>query len=228
MSILLRLSSLLLLSAFNAACPNRSESTAMDQDQPQHFPTLEDAVRKARQDLAGVLDSNPELRLGVDSATLARSQPGPPLRRVELDFERLLAAESTTPFDSLVKGELAVVVPLLTGDRVATVVEASRDDQGWKVVGLAGKSLADDLTIVRRAVGDTEPYGVTLYEIPNLPAQVYGVKRNGSEVLFTNYRDRFSLGKGVAGAVLIPVLKADALEFQREYGDSLRQNRLVR
>jgi hypothetical protein len=227
MSILFKVSCFLLLSALSTACPNRNESAAMNQDQPQRFPTLEDAVRKAREDLAAALESR-DLRLGVDSATLARSKAGRPISRVEVDFEKLLAADPATPFDSLVKGELTVIVPLVTGDRVATIVEASRDDQGWKVVGLAGRDVAEDLTVVRRTAGDTGSSTVTLYEVPNLQAQVYGVKKDGSEALFTSYRNRFSLAKGVTAAVLIPVLKADALEFQRQYGDSLKKNRLVR
>ncbi len=116
----------------------------------------------------------------------------------------------------------------VSAEAVATIVEVSRDDQGWRVVGLAGKDVADDLTVVRRTTGDTEPYAITLYEIPNLQARVYGVRKNGSETLFTTYRNRFSLGKGVTAAVLIPVLKADALEFRRQYGDTLKQKRLVR
>jgi hypothetical protein len=228
MSTLLRVFFLLLLSGFSTACLNRGESVAMNQDQPQRFPTLEDAVRKARQDLASILGSNKELRLGVDSTTLARSQAGAPLRRVELDFGKLLAVDSATTFDALVKSELTIIVPLVTAEGVATIVEVSRDDQGWKVIGLAGKDLADDLTIVRRSAGDSAPYGITLYEVPNLQAKVYGVKRNGSEVLFTRYRNRFSLDNGVTATVLIPVLKADALEFQQQYGDTLKQKRLVR
>jgi hypothetical protein len=228
MSILLRVSCLLLVSALSTGCSNRGESSAMNQDKPQRFSTLEEAIRKAREDLAAALSTNRELRLGIDSATLARAQAGPPIRRVELDFEKLLAAEATTPVDSLVRGEMSTIVPLVTAEGVATILEAGRDDQGWRVVALGGKSVADDLTLVRRAAGETGPYDITVYEVPNLPAQVYGVKKGGSELLFTNYASRFSIGRGVTPAVLIPILKADAVKFQQQFGDSLKQNRLVR
>jgi hypothetical protein len=198
------------------------------QDQPQHFASPEEAVRKAKQDFVSILSANKELNLNVDSATLERSQPGRPVRRVELDFEKLLAADSTTSFDALVKSEKNTVVPLVVGDKVVTIVEVSRDDEGWKVIGLAGRDIAGDLEVLRQAAGDSTQHDVTLYEVPNLQARVYGVKREGREILFTNYGDRFSIRQGVPAAALTPILKADAVEFQRQYGDTLKRQPLVR
>jgi hypothetical protein len=57
---------------------------------------------------------------------------------------------------------------------------------------------------------------------------VYGVKRGDAEVLYTDYEGRFSLREGVSAAVLVPVLKAGAIEFQRVYGDSLKRGPLLR
>jgi hypothetical protein len=228
MIILRSASWLLLLSVSATDCAKRDQRMPSDQDQPQHFPAPDEAVQKAKQDFAAVLSSNKQLDLGVDSATLARSQPGKPVKRVELDFEKLLAADTSAGFDALVKSERNTVVPLVADDRVVTIVEVNRDEQGWKVIGLAGKDIADDLTTVRTAFPDAVQSDITLYEVPNLQARVYGVKRNGTETLFTSYGNRFSLRKGVSPAMLTAVLKSDAIAFQQKYGEALKKQRLVR
>jgi hypothetical protein len=106
-----------------------------------------------------------------------------------------------------------------------TIVEIAR---GWRVVGLAGRDIADALNIALEVVGDSNPHQVTLYEVPNLQTRVCGVGRGDREFLFTDYAGRFSPRQGVSAATLIPALKASAIELQRQCGDSLRRGRLVR
>ena len=81
---------------------------------------------------------------------------------------------------------------------------------------------------MHHAVGDSVPQQVSLYEVTNLQTRVFGVKRGNVEMLFTDYAGRFSLREGVSAAVLIPALKAGAIEFQQQYGDSLKSGRLLR
>lgn len=221
-------SCLLLLSALTLACKKRETAMSNDQDRPQSFPTAEEAVNKAKADLLTVLRSAKGVNLGVDSAALERAQPAKAVSRVELDFAKLLAADSSADMGSLVKEERNSVVPLVADDQVATIVEVSRDAAGWRVIGLAGRDIAADLSAVRRAAGDSGQADITLYEVPNLQARVYGVKRDGKETLYVDYRDRFTVKQGVSAAALIPVLKAEAIAFQRQYGDSLKEHRLVR
>jgi hypothetical protein len=196
-------------------------------DQPQYFPTPGEAVNRAREDLISFLRSKPDVNLGVNEATLARSQPGAAIPRVVVDFQKLLAADSTRPLEELVASQQTTVVPLLADNSIVTVVEVGQDPSGWRVAGLGGKDIADDLARVAIAAGPG-PHAITLYEVPNLPARIYAVKRSGSEDLFTNYRGKFSLQKAVTTTTLIPVLKADAIQFQRTYGEALKKQRLVR
>ena len=194
---------------------------------PQHFASQEESVRKAMADFLEVLRSGADVQMGVDVATLERAQPGPAVRRVDLDFARLLAADTATSFDQLVAGERNLVVPLMADGRVATIVEIVRDEAGWRVVGLAGQDIASDLSAVLGVAADTAAR-VTLYEVPNLQARVYGVQTAAGERLFTDYQGRFSVRQGVDAATLLPVLRADAQTFERTYGDSLRTGRLLR
>lgn len=218
---------LALLSASVTGCQRERGMQGERDDQPQHFASQEEAVRKAIADFAEVLRSGAGVQLGVDVATLERAQPGPTVRRVDLDFTRLLTADSATTFDQLVASERNLVVPLIADGDVATIVEVVRDDAGWRVVGLAGQDIASDLSAVLGAAGDTAA-SITLYEVPNLQARVYGVATDAGERLHTDYQGRFSIRQGVDAATLLPVLRADAQTFERTYGDSARAGRLLR
>jgi hypothetical protein len=228
MRTLFKACSLVLLSVLTMACNRREEDMPGDQGQPQYYTTADETVKNAKAAFLAALQYNKDINLGVDSATVARSTPGTPVRRVELDFAKLLTADPAAGFDALVKSEKSTVVPLLSGDSVVTIVEVRREDRGWKLVGLAGKDIADDLSAVLRAVGNTPQSQTTLYDVPNLQTKVYGVKSAGGETLFANYKDRFDIRKGVSAAALIPVLKADAVAFQSKYGEALKNQRLVR
>ena len=219
---------LLALTIAPAAC-SRTRIPEMDgnHNQPQYFATSQEVVAKARHDLLEVLRVRRDLNLGVDSATLSRSQPAPPIRRVDLSFERLLGAAPSDSFGALVQADRTTVVPLVAGNRVVTIVEVVHEPRGWRVSGLAGRDIADDLTTVRRASGDSATV-TTLYEVPNLQARVYGVGTGPAERLYTSYGGRFNLRQGLTSEVLIPALRADAIEFQRRFGDSLKTHRLVR
>src|SRR5215210_1551204 len=205
------------LASAAGACQNRGEGMSQE-EQPQYVPTAGEAIARAKADLAGFLRSTPDVNLGVSEATLARSQAGAAIPRMEVDFQKLLTADSTRPLGELAASQRTSVIPLLAGDSVVTVVEIRQDSQGWRVAGLGGKDIAGDLAQVSRAAGPGQ-HDITLYEVPNLPARVYSVKRAKSEILYTDYRGKFSLPKGVPTTALKPVPKADAIEFQRTYGE---------
>ena len=219
---------LLLLSAASIGCRNQEEDMVSDQDEPQYFPTAEEAVRQAKEDLLVVLRATPDLQLGADEASLARAQAGPAAPRFEVDFAKLLTQKSAVTLDSLVLSQRTTVVPLLDKDSVLTVVEVAQERQGWRVSGLGGKDLADELQVLRRSINAPGSERISIYEVPNLQARVYRVRQNGTESLFTKYGNRFTLSRGTTAAVLIPVLRADALEFQRKYGETLKKQKLVR
>ncbi len=198
-----------------------------ERDQPRYFAAPEEAVAKARQDFIEVLRADVGLNLGVDLATLERSTPGAAVRRVDVDFERLLTADPGDSLGVLVQADRNTVVPLMADGRVATIVEILGTEEGWRVVGFAGSDLAAELTAVLRAVPEAADLDVTLYEIPNLQTRVYGVRTAEAERLFTDYQD-FSIEQSVSADVLIPALRTDAVDFQRRFGDTLREQQLLR
>lgn len=219
---------LVFLLAGAVACEKEADTVAeMVPEKPQYFATQDEAIQKAIADFRAVLTSGTDIELGIDVETLTRTQHGRPVRRVELDFDKLLEVDAAATFEQLVGSERNLVIPLIADQAVATIVEVARDEGGWRVVGLAGQDIAGDLSAVLAIAGDSAE-SVTLYEVPNLQVRVYGVTSASGETLHTNYGDRFDIRKGIDAAALLPVLRADAQEFQRKYGDALRKGKLVR
>jgi hypothetical protein len=213
----------LLLLAGVTGC--NEQQKGMSQSNPQYFTTPEEAIKKAKADLMAVVQSNPGVAPGVSVKTLESAEAAPPVKQVVLDFDKLLASDSTSAFDALAKSEKSIVYPMISGGKVLTIVELYKSEKGWSVTSLGSKSTAQDLDIIKTVNGTDA--AITIYEVPNLQLKVYGVRKNGTEQFFINY-DKFSLRQGVSAAQLLPVLKAAAAEFNRNFGDSIKKQRLVR
>jgi hypothetical protein len=195
-------------------------------DQRSYFSTPQEAASKAKNDLLTVLRSRKEIALGLEQQTIEKSQPSTPIRQFQITFEDLASADS---FTALRKNELAIIVPLVADGTVATVVGMAKGEAGWRVASLADKSLASQLDVVRKAVGPVAE--IAIYNLPHSGEKVYAAMQpatgGGGTILYTNYTG-FNLREPVPAERLLPVLKQDAAEFQRKYGDELKRQRMVR
>lgn len=194
--------------------------------QRNYFSTPQEAANKAKNDLLTVLRFRKEIALGLEQQTIEKSQPSTPIRQFQITFEDLASADS---FTALRRNELATVVPLVADGTVATVVGLAKDEAGWKIAFLADKSLSSELDVVRKAAG---PLAETvIYDLPHSGEKVYAAMQaatgGGGTTLYTNYTG-FNLREPVSAERLLPVLKQDAAEFQRKYGDQLKRQRVVR
>jgi hypothetical protein len=197
------------------------------ESEPTYFSTQQEAANKGKSDLLAVLRSRKEITLGLEEQTIEKSQPAPPIIQYQITFEDLLSADT---FATLNRNELATVVPLVADDTVATIVEVAKDESGWKVVSLADKSLSSELDVVRKAAGPQA--GIIIYDLPHSGSKVYGITQPAgaepSATLFYTSYTGFNLREAVPAERLLPVLKQDAAEFQRIYGEELKQRKLVR
>lgn len=215
-----------------ASCNHRNgENGNMKNDTtPTTFPTAEQAALQAQEDLLHILRSDTALNLGIsDTAALAKAVPGNPVQHFTIDFNKLLAADSMTTLASLQQEELNTIIPLGDRQNLVTVVEVNRANDQWKVASLSGKSMADDLRTVMTVIrNDTSLAGnpVILYEVPNLNAKLFYVNDGQRSIVFTNY-NHYSLREGISAASLIPVLKASAVRFQKEFGEQLKKQKLA-
>jgi hypothetical protein len=185
-----------------------------------------EAANKAKNDLLTLLRSRKDIALGLEQQTIEKSQPAAPVKQYQITFEDLAAADS---FIALRRNQMATVVPLVADGTIATVVGVAQDEAGWKIAFLADKGLSSELDVVRKAVG---PHAeIDIYNLPHSGERVYAamqpVTRGAGTLLYTNYTG-FNLREPAPAERLLPVLKQDAAEFQRKYGEELKRQRVVR
>ena len=197
-----------------------------DMGRQTHFSAPQEAANKAKNDLLTVLRTRKEIALGLEQQTIEKSQPAAPVKQYQITFEDLAAADS---FIALRRNQMATVVPLVADGTVATVVGVAQDEAGWKIASLGDKSLASELDIVRKAV---DPHTeIVIYDLPHSGEKVYASMQpataGGRTALYTNY-EGFNLREPAAAERLLAVLKQDAAEFQRKYGEDLKRQRVVR
>ena len=197
------------------------------ESEPTYFSTQQEAASKGKSDLLAVLRARKEITLGLEEQTIEKSQPAAPIIQYQITFEDLLSANT---FATLNRNELATVVPLVADDTVATIVEVAKDESGWRATSLADKSLSSELDVVRKAAGPQA--GIIIYDLPHSGSKVYGITQPAGAqpsptLFYTNYTG-FNLNEAVPAERLLSVLKQDAAEFQRKYGDDLKNRKLVR
>jgi len=166
------------------------------------------------------------MNLGVDEAALAKSQPARFIKHYQITFETLLTADSAATFGNLAQNEMATVVPFVSDNSVVTIAEVAKDDKGWRVTSLVGQSVSNDLNALRTVTGETSQVEITIYDLPHSAVKVYGIKKNNSEMFYSDYPG-FNVREGVSAERLLSVVKRDAAEFQRNYGPALMQQKLV-
>src|SRR4051794_11147382 len=105
MRTLLTVCYLLVPTAAMGACQNREQKMSEGQEQAQYFASAGEAVDRAQADLVSFLRSKPDVDLGVSEAAITRARPGKAVPRVELDFQKLLAADPTRPIEELVASQ---------------------------------------------------------------------------------------------------------------------------
>ena len=195
-------------------------------EQRSYFSTPYEAANKAKNDLLIVLRSRKDIALGLEQQTIEKSQPAALVRQYQITFEDLASADS---FTALRRNELETIVPLVADGTVATVVGLAKGEAGWKIASIADKRLSGELDVVRKAVGPTAE--IAIYDLPHSGEKVYAAMQpatgGGGTTLYTNYTG-FNLKEPVPAERLLSVLKQDAAEFQRKYGDELKRQRIVR
>jgi hypothetical protein len=194
---------------------------------PTFFSTPDEAANKAKSDLLSILRSRKNVDLGVDEAAVAKSRPARLIKHYQITFEQLLNADSAATFGNLAQNEMAAVVPFVSDNSVVTIAEVAKDDKGWRVTSLVDQSVSNDLNALRAITGETSQDEITIYDLPHSAVKVYGIKKDNSEMFYSDYPG-FNVREGVSAERLLSVVKGDAAEFQRNYGAALKEQKVVR
>ena len=217
-----------LLTFLLTSCNKNSGMNNNDGNQPVKenlFKTSEEAVMKGKNDLLSLVKNNKEFNLGIDAAALERSAPGKAVPEVTLNFERLIQNQRDS-IATMLEDSRRLSTPLVADNAVVTVIGTSQAEGGWRLGELGNKELANDLTALVGTAG-MNMMQISRIEVPNLQATIYEVTNANGRQYFTNYGGR-SLREPVNQAELLKQLQADAVRFQREFGDQLKKNNLVR
>jgi hypothetical protein len=174
-----------------------------------------------------ILKSDQKIDLGLNVETVENATPGPVYSYMDLDFQKILKADTSMMMRDLAAQERSRIVPLINRENVVTVVQLTRADEGWKIMSLVDKKITQDLNVIQKTL-QRKVEDMVIFDIPNLQGTIYQVGLREDLVYFTDYSEKFSMRDGVKSTDLIPLLREDALRFQREYGDLLKDEDLLR
>jgi hypothetical protein len=197
------------------------------QEKPMNsqFKSPQEAANQGKADLLAVLKSGRDLNIGVTAEQLEKASAGKEITRRTLKFEKILNLENTKSLRETESELVNTVVPLMLDGKVITVIDVKQTNEGWVVSGLGGMSLSNDLSTVLAASKNAD---VIIYDVPNLQSIIYTVVVNGEEVYYSTLSEKQSLRTATTREVMFPILQAEARAFQEEWGDKLKEGKLVR
>ncbi len=230
MKNIINLSAVLFLIILVSSCGDKKSTTDMDKDkQPQVFSTPDEAAKKGKSDLLSVLKTNKDINLNIDASKLENSQPGKLIKHVEVDFSKLLKTDSVSSLAQISKSELNTLAPFVSENSVVGIVEINKGGKGWQVAGLGNKNVTDDINIISKAA-DMNPgaMDITVYEVPNIEMFIYEVTDTSGVKYYTNDGSNNNLREGVAIQNLYPGLKEKAAVFEKNFGDMVKKQKVVK
>jgi len=96
---------------------------------------------------------------------------------------------------------------------------------GWKVIGLSNPAVTNDLNTP--GIMQNRNAELTLYEVPNLQLFIYGLREDNAERYFLNF-ENFTMREGLPISAFYPAVRESARRFQKEFGDQLKKEKLVK
>lgn len=215
---------LLLLVMISCNNTNGSGQDGRGTDQPKTYPSPTEAANAAKKDMLDAMDQ--QIAFNIDKEKLRGANPAAPVMRYELQWDALLKADSSAGFAQLAANDPTTIVPLINGNEIITVIGVREDKQAYSIATLGDKQLSADLDLISRASGKTTD-NIKIYEIPNLQATIYEVMLDPAKPMyFTSYNN--SLRQGMEASGLLPMLRANAEAFEKQFGAEIRKGKLVR
>lgn len=205
-------------------CANMSDKNDAPQEnegQKNEYNSAKDAAMAAKEDMVKAME---QVDFGVDRNKLSDAVPGEPITTYMIKWDELLnASQGSTPA-KLSVAESIVIVPLQNGEEVVTVISLDNRKGSYKIAGIGDQQIAYELDAIRRVDNQSTESTIRIYKVPNLNAIIYEVDK--TQTYYTSYSNN-PIRKGMKADDIIPVLKVEAQEFQKNYGDQLKEGKLV-
>jgi hypothetical protein len=211
----------LAISCDNMGSGKKDEGRASE----KYFSNPAEAAGVAKNDM---LQAMKDVNFGVERKKLEAASPGQPVMKYDLSWESLLKADSTSGLEQMATAKAATLVPLVNGNEVVAIISLRDNNSQYSISGIGDAQVTRELDLVKKVIsGDQQGEISGIYEVPNLNAFIYAVNQNGRQIYYTAYNNN-SLRQGMTISALIPQLKADAQQFEKQYGSELRKNKLVK
>lgn len=194
---------------------------------PKIFSTSEEAVQQGKKDLLALFSFKHDLNVGLDSSQIEETSLGKAIESFDVDFQKLIKESDVTGLNELAGASKGNITPLMLGHEVVSVIDTRKDEDGWKVSGLTNPTVTNDLNQILEAHLRRGVEKMSYYEVPNIHARIYSTSIEGETRYFTNY-DVFSFDKPISILELLPKLREDAQNFEKLYGEILKEKHLVK
>lgn len=218
---------LLCLIGLTACQDNKNNSTTNSSahQEPTYFANAAAAAKQAKADLQAIIESDKKVNLNIDAAALKRAEEEGQLDVLHIDFDQLLAGDSSNVLQTATDAGSSYV-PFVADGKVIAVANIRKQDKGFSIGMLGNNKISKDLQQIREIMGTTS--GIKIYQVPNINAIVYEAGQEGKLLYFTDYRGQFTLTAPTSWERISSVLLKDALTFQRTYGDRIKKEKLVK
>ncbi len=190
----------------------------------KQFKSAAEAANAAKEDMLSLMD---KVNFGVNRDELKAANPGMPASRQMINWDMLLKADSGMTMSRIADQESSTVVPLVNGVHVVAAIQLKSNGSEYSIAALGDKQISSELDIVRKADSMGMKREIRIYEVPNLNATVYELSNNNIVTYYTSYNNN-SLRNGLSSAALFKIIRSDAIEFQRRFGDELKKGKLVK
>lgn len=191
------------------------------------FKTSQEAAEKGKNDLLSLLKMKHGFNLSVKASEIEESRLGKPITAYDIDFQKLLSAQQKTPIIELSTSASKNMTPLQNSNGVIGVIDTRKKENGWQVSGLTNDTIKNDLNLIAKTGWLKDQPRIEYFEIPNLYSRVYAIKTERRTGYFSNH-EGFSMRKPVSIEDLLPKLQQDARQFEKIYGQTLKEKHLVR
>lgn len=183
---------------------------------------IQNLIEKGKSDLVKVLEQTKgEYNFGLTVDEVNRSNTGSPIEYKEMNFNSLLNYKSgdITP---LLGETQKWVVPFMINNKVITTISLGESKGKYSVIELINHRYHNELGQLPTNLRSSKMKGLTMVYVPNLNTIAYIM---GTKV-YTAYGGN-SIRDGISVQSFLNILKKDAIEFQRKYGDELKKGRLL-
>ncbi len=210
------------------SCASKNDTDMQQsQTQVQQFTTSAEAVTKGKNDLLELLKANKESGLNLDIALVEKALPDESISSVEIDFQQFLKADSLESLRDVSGEEKGRITPLYADSKLVTTIITRIDQGAWTVSGIRDQYAEAEISELRNSNPGYSKSAITLYEVPNIDAHIYCLRADERELYFSNYKG-MSLAEPMALSELVKIVREDAIEFERQYGEQIKKGKLVK